>query len=195
MWPQQPDFGGIWSSCLCWMISNLAWLLTMCAPNCSCPSTENFCCVCVYACMCVSKCANCLFPIDWAESLSMCVCVFSCSWRFTFYLLAFIAGLAALIDVSITAIPRLSSPTSCVTSTEILVWLLTFGGGDGGSSRDSPMCCVTRHICSDPCCWSVLSFLQKPWLYDVQEMWQGFPVLVRLLKAHLEWNGKALVFI
>lgn len=33
-------------------------------------------------------------------------CVFSCSWRFTFYLLAFIAGLAALIDVSII----LSSP-------------------------------------------------------------------------------------
>lgn len=30
----------------------------------------------------------------------VCMCVFSCSWRFTFYLLAFIAGLAALIDVS-----------------------------------------------------------------------------------------------
>lgn len=41
------------------------------------------------------------------------MCVFSCSWRFTFYLLAFIAGLAALIDVSsamliLTAPPSLS---------------------------------------------------------------------------------------
>lgn len=37
----------------------------------------------------------------------MCLylCVFSCSWRFTFYLLAFIAGLAALIDVSTLATP------------------------------------------------------------------------------------------
>ena len=35
------------------------------------------------------------------------MCVFSCSWRFTFYLLAFIAGLAALIDVS-TAMLTLS---------------------------------------------------------------------------------------
>ncbi len=46
------------------------------------------------------KCVFCLFPIDWVESVFVCVCVFSCSWRFTFYLLAFFAGLAVLIDVS-----------------------------------------------------------------------------------------------
>lgn len=40
-----------------------------------------------------------VFLIDWGERVFVCVC-FSCSWRFTFYLLAFIAGLAALIDVS-----------------------------------------------------------------------------------------------
>jgi len=54
-----------------------------------------------YSYLSISAGRNCAchpLPIDWGKSVF--VCVFSCSWRFTFYLLAFIAGLAALIDVS-----------------------------------------------------------------------------------------------
>lgn len=51
----------------------------------------------------------------WLSRRCVCMCVFSCSWRFTFYLLAFIAGLAALIDVSTTML-TLTPPLPLVSS-------------------------------------------------------------------------------
>ncbi|NWR59141.1 CERS2 synthase, partial [Bucorvus abyssinicus] len=62
------------------------------------------------------------------------------SWRFTFYLLAFIAGMAVIVDVSMG--PRRAPPEPPAPLTPPSVSLLP----------------------------------QKPWFYDLREVWKGYPI-------------------
>ncbi|XP_025901724.1 ceramide synthase 2 isoform X1 [Nothoprocta perdicaria] len=65
------------------------------------------------------------------------------SWRFTFYLLAFIAGMAVIVDVS----------TVCPSG-----------------ARPRGFCSAPTHVPLSPC------VLQKPWFYDLREVWKGYPI-------------------
>lgn len=66
------------------------------------------------------------------------------SWRFTFYLIAFIAGMAVIVDVS--------TGLSCT-------W---------------PRWPPSLHL--TPLSLSLLP--QKPWFYDLREVWKGYPIQV-----------------
>ncbi|KAK4807644.1 hypothetical protein QYF61_015990 [Mycteria americana] len=68
------------------------------------------------------------------------------SWRFTFYLIAFIAGMAVIVDVSI------GPPCAC-------------------PAPSAPPAPSNTSLSLSP-----LRVPQKPWFYDLREVWKGYPI-------------------